>query len=187
MKKRKLLAALLVTILYVGSLGSARAFSPQPGTADDPLISVSYFNQAIQPLISRISSLESGNTSVATLTSIIQQLELRIVQLEARVAQLEAKNPTTPTTPPTPSTPNIPTTPTSPTTPTTPTQPTVVHGFINGTMVNIRSGAGTNFSIIATLPMNTRVDVLERGKDWHRVRLQDGRVGFVSAQFLRIP
>ncbi|MDP3487554.1 MAG: SH3 domain-containing protein [Bacillota bacterium] len=148
-----------IVVLYIGSLGSARAFSPQPGTQDDPLITVSYLTQVVQPLLTRISALEK------------------------QIAEMQGIVPITPSTPTTPTNP-IP--PTTPATPTTPTPPVIVYGYINGTMVNIRSGAGTNFSIIATLPMNTRLELLERGKDWHKVKYQD-RIAFVSATFFRIP
>ncbi len=162
MKRGHIAVAILIAMLYIGSLGSARAFTPQPGTTDDPLITVSFFNQAIQPLVARLAAVEA-------LTQHITGLEQRIARLEAQVAALEAR-----AAQPSPATP-------------TPVQPVVVHGFINGTMVNVRSGPGTTFSIVITLPLNTRLEVIERGTAWHRVRLQDGRTGFVSAPLLRIP
>jgi hypothetical protein len=148
-------------LLYLGSLGSARAFTPQPGTTDDPLITVSFFNQAIQPFVARLAVVEALTTHITGLEQRIARLEAQVVALEARLAQ---QPPVTP-----------------------PVQPPIVHGFINGSAVNIRSGPGTTFSVITTLRLNTRVEVLERSKDWHRVRLQDGRTGFVSAPLLRIP
>jgi len=163
MRRGQLVAALLITLVYLGSLGSARAFSPQPGSTDDPLITVSFFNQAIQPLIVRLTTAENVTSQIVGLEQRIARLEARVVELEARLAQP----------------------PVSP--PPTPVQPVVVHGFINGSVVNVRSGPGTNFSILTALSRDIRVEILERGKDWHRVRLQDGRTGFVSAPFLRIP
>jgi len=162
MKTRQLAVAALIALLYLGSFGSARAFTPQPGTTDDPLITVSFFNQAIQPFIARLAAVEALTSHIAGLEQRIARLESQVTTLEARLAQQ------TPVTPP-------------------PAQPVVVHGFVNGTIVNVRSGPGTTFSIITTLPLNTRVEVLERGKDWHRIRLQDGRTGFISAPLLRIP
>jgi hypothetical protein len=166
MKTRHLAVAMLMALVYLGSFGSARAFTPQPGTADDPLITVSFFNQAIQPFVARLAVVEALTSHVAGLEQRIARLEAQVVALEARLAQQPPVTP--PVTPP-------------------PVQPVIVHGFINGSVVNIRSGPGTTFSIVTTLPLNTRVEVLERGKDWHRVRLQDGRTGFVSAPLLRIP
>jgi len=163
---RHLAVAMLIALAYLGSLGSARAFTPQPGTADDPLITVSFFNQAIQPFVTRLVVVEALMAQVAGLEGRIARLEAQVVALEARLAQQPPVTP--PVTPP-------------------PVQPVIVHGFINGSVVNIRSGPGTNFSIVTTLSLNTRLEVLERGKDWHRVRLQDGRTGFISAPLLRIP
>lgn len=162
MKKGHIAVAMLIALLYLGSLGSARAFTPQPGTTDDPLITVSFFNQAIGPFVARLAAVEGLTQHIAGLEQRIARLETQVATLEARIVQQP------PVKPP-------------------PVQPVAVHGFINGTVVNVRSGAGTGFSIITTLPLNTRVEVLERGKDWHRVRLQDGRTGFVSAPLLRIP
>jgi len=178
MSRKKLAVALAVVAVYIGSFGSVRAFSPQPGSQDDPLITVSYLNQVLQPILERLN-VDSGagqNTSLSTLTTVIQQLELRIVELENKVAKLEgsATKPPTPTTPSTPSQPS------------TPTTPAPIYGYINGNMVNIRTGPGTNFAIIATLANNTKLEVLERGKEWHKVKYQD-KVAYVTAQFFRIP
>ncbi|MBS3949053.1 MAG: SH3 domain-containing protein [Peptococcaceae bacterium] len=176
MRRKKFIVAMAIVVLYIGSLGSARAFSPQPGTQDDPLITVSYLTQVLQPLLARISALEGFNTSTGTLITTIQQLEARVAQLETKIVQMQGTAPTIPTTPTTPTTP----------TPTAPSPPVILYGFINGKMVNIRTGAGTNFSIIVTLPMNTRLEVLEKGKVWHKVKYQDS-VGYVSSEFFRIP
>lgn len=155
-----------IVVLYIGSLGSARALSPQPGTQDDPLITASYLTKVLEPLLNRIAALEK------------QVAEMQGVEPPV--------HPNIPTPPTTPIPPTIPTTPTVPTTPTTPTPPAVVYGYINGNNVNIRSGPGTNFSIIATLSMNTRLEVLETGAEWHKVKYQD-RIAYVIGTYFRIP
>lgn len=160
MSRKRFIVAMAIVVLYIGSLGSARALSPQPGTQDDPLITASYLNQVVEPLLTRIAALEK------------------------QIAEM--KGTTVPTTPTTPTTPIPPTNPTTPTTPTTPKPPVIVYGYINGNNVNIRSGPGTNFSIIATLPMNTRLEVLERGTQWHKVKYQD-RITYVIGTYFRIP
>ncbi|MBT9137181.1 MAG: hypothetical protein DDT34_02268 [Firmicutes bacterium] len=168
---RKLVAALMLTFVYFGSFLSVRAFSPQPGTVDDPIISVSYFVQGIAPLQNRLNALEAQATSTTALATTIQQLQARIVELERQVAQLERQSIAPPVVP----------------TP-TPNPPIVVHGFITGAaVVNVRQGAGTNFAVLTTVTNNTRVEILERGRDWHRVRLADGRIGFIHVTLVRIP
>lgn len=165
---KKVIAALVLTFVTFGSVLSVRAFSPQPGTADDPLISVSFFTQGIAPLVNRLSTLETGAAAVATLTATIGQMESRIAALEGKVAQLERQAATPP--------------------PVTPPPAPVLHGFVTGAnVVNVRQGAGTTFAVITTLTLNARVEVVERGREWHRIRLADGRVGFIHATLLRIP
>ena len=159
MSPKRIIIAMAIVVLYIGSLGSARAFSPQPGTQDDPLISASYLTQVIEPLLARIAALEK------------------------QVAEMQGTEP--PVVPSTPTTPTTPAPPT-PTTPTTPTPPAPVYGYISGNNVNIRSGPGTNFSIIATLPINTRLEVLEKGIEWHKVKYQD-RIAYVIGTYFRIP
>jgi len=173
---KKVIAALVLTFVTFGSFLSVRAFSPQPGTADDPLISVSFFTQGILPLVNRLNALETNAATVATLTATIGQLETRIAALEGKVAELQRQSNGPPSvTPP-------------PVTVTPPPAPVDVHGFVTGaSVVNVRQGAGTNFAVITTVTLNTRVVVLERGRDWHRIRLTDGRTGFIHATLLRIP
>jgi len=186
---KKVIAALVLTIVTLGSVLSVRAFSPQPGTVDDPLISVSFFTQGIAPLVNRLNTLEASVANVVALTATIGQLEARIAALEGKVAQLERQAVAPPVAPPPLTPPPLtppPLTPPPVTPP--PVAPIVVHGFITGAnLVNVRQGAGTNFAVLLTLPLNTRVVVLARGRDWHQVRLADGRTGFIHATLLRIP
>jgi len=165
---KKFVTALILTFVVFGSFLTVRAFSPQPGTSEDPLISVSYFVQGIAPLQSRLTSIEAQLSTAAAVVNTIQQLEARIAQLEGRIAQLERQAGT-------------------PSVPTPPPAPVVTFGVITGSVVNVRQGPGTNFAVITTLNRNTRVEILERGREWHRVRLVDGRVGFVHATLVRIP
>jgi murein DD-endopeptidase MepM/ murein hydrolase activator NlpD len=49
----------------------------------------------------------------------------------------------------------------------------------------VRSGPGTNFSIITTLTQGAVVDVLETQKDWVKIRYQTVE-GFISAQLIEV-
>jgi len=55
--------------------------------------------------------------------------------------------------------------------------------FATGT-VNVREGPGTNFSIIAKLNLGDEVRSLQREAKWDKVKLKDGRVGYVFNQLL---
>jgi len=50
--------------------------------------------------------------------------------------------------------------------------------------VLMRKSQGDNARIVATVPMGTAVELLQGGKEWSRVRLQDGTEGWVRSRFL---
>ena len=52
---------------------------------------------------------------------------------------------------------------------------------IKGRRVNIRSGPGTNYSILTTLSKGEEVKGLGKQGKWYQVQLSDGRVGWVYA------
>ncbi len=50
---------------------------------------------------------------------------------------------------------------------------------ITGTKVNIRSGPGTNYSIVTSLTKGTTVKALGKQGSWYQIQLPDGRIGWV--------
>ena len=50
--------------------------------------------------------------------------------------------------------------------------------------VNFRSGASLNASVIRTIPVGTKIDVLSKGTDWTKVEI-DGVTGYISTWFLK--
>lgn len=50
--------------------------------------------------------------------------------------------------------------------------------------VLMRKGRADNARIIATIPMGTAVELVQGGKDWSHIRLQDGTQGWVRSRFL---
>ncbi|NIS60217.1 MAG: TIGR04211 family SH3 domain-containing protein, partial [Proteobacteria bacterium] len=50
--------------------------------------------------------------------------------------------------------------------------------------LSLRSVADPEDPAIALLPSDTKVEVLETEKDWAKVRLEDGRTGWVMKRFL---
>lgn len=49
--------------------------------------------------------------------------------------------------------------------------------------LNMRTGAGTNYSIITTIPNNTVVDVISTSNGWSKIKY-NGKEGYVSASYL---
>lgn len=172
MERKKAVVALAVVLLYVFAIGTVTAFSPQPGSADDPLVTRSYVDMVIAPLQDRLGQLEqalaSRSAEVDALKAELERSSEIIKAMEEKIALLQAQPPATPTTP------------------VTPAPAPTVYGYINGSWVNIRSGPGTNFSVIVVLANNTRVEVVERGATWHKIR-HNNQIAYVSAPLLRIP
>ena len=82
----------------------------------------------------------------------------------------------TPTTPSTPATPNT----------TTPASTTTMTGTTTSSL-NVRSGAGTSFGVIATLANGASVTVLDNSNTvWAKIKTADGKQGYCSKQYLKI-
>lgn len=62
----------------------------------------------------------------------------------------------------------------------------VRQGRVNADRLNLRDGAGTQFAVIGAALRGDAVAVLEESDDWLRVRLADGRTGWVAAKYVEI-
>lgn len=54
----------------------------------------------------------------------------------------------------------------------------------NDVKVNIRTGTGTQYNIIAMLKPGKLVELLERGTEWSQIKLHDEREGWILTRFL---
>ena len=57
-------------------------------------------------------------------------------------------------------------------------------GVVNTSALNVRSGAGTNHSIIGKLYKGDKVDILDSSNDWYKVKLSNGKIGWASSQYI---
>ena len=56
---------------------------------------------------------------------------------------------------------------------------------VTATSLNVRSGAGTSYSVITKLPKGTVVDVLESASNgWKNIKTSNGTTGWVSGYYL---
>ena len=56
---------------------------------------------------------------------------------------------------------------------------------VTATSLNVRSGAGTSYSVITKLPKGTVVDVLESASNgWKKIKTSNGTTGWVSGSYL---
>lgn len=58
-------------------------------------------------------------------------------------------------------------------------------GTVTGSSVRMRSGAGTNYSILATFAKGTKVEVTGKTGNWYAIKY-DGKSGYISADYLSV-
>jgi len=56
---------------------------------------------------------------------------------------------------------------------------------VTASVLNVRSGPGTNYAITSQVKRGTRLTVLKQQGGWLQVRLSNGRTGWVSGQYVR--
>ena len=54
------------------------------------------------------------------------------------------------------------------------------------TNLNVRKGAGTNYSVVAYVTNNTEVTILSEQGSWYKIRLKDGKEGYAAKQYINI-
>ncbi len=57
--------------------------------------------------------------------------------------------------------------------------------FVATANVNLRTGPGTGFERLTTLPAGTTLAVVDSEGEWHRLMLEDGTTAYVSSAFVR--
>lgn len=57
-------------------------------------------------------------------------------------------------------------------------------GVINGSGVNMRDGAGTNYKVVVSLNNGTKISILDKSGDWYKVSTSDNIVGWVNKDFI---
>ncbi len=53
-------------------------------------------------------------------------------------------------------------------------------GWYTATDVNLRDGPGTKYSILSVVPNGSPIDMIEQRAGWARVRIEDGRTGWMT-------
>ncbi|MCP4353289.1 MAG: SH3 domain-containing protein [Desulfobacterales bacterium] len=59
--------------------------------------------------------------------------------------------------------------------------------IINATSLRVRSGPGTNYSIISTVDKGDKYTVFKTDNGWHKISLKDEKEGWVSGDYLKFP
>lgn len=58
-------------------------------------------------------------------------------------------------------------------------------GKVTGSSVNMRSGAGTSYSVLATFAKGTEVEITGKTGNWYAIR-HNGKSGYISADYLSV-
>ncbi|HHW57154.1 MAG TPA: SH3 domain-containing protein [Clostridia bacterium] len=58
--------------------------------------------------------------------------------------------------------------------------------MIAGDVVNIRSGPGTQYDVVAQLTRGYILEMLDKSGDWYKVKLKDGRIGWVAGWLVTV-
>lgn len=68
--------------------------------------------------------------------------------------------------------------------PAEPPAPPQVWGKTTGSRLNVRASASTKAEIVARLKRGERVEIASEQPGWYEIKLPDGTIGWVSAQYL---
>lgn len=61
-----------------------------------------------------------------------------------------------------------------------------VTGYVNASDVNLRSGAGTNYSVVTTMSKNTKFSFISTklyNSDWYNIKLSNGKSGYIFSTY----
>ena len=59
-------------------------------------------------------------------------------------------------------------------------------GIVNTSALNVRKGPGTNNSIITKIYKNDKVTILDSSQGWYKVKLTNGKTGWVSDDYIKV-
>lgn len=166
-KNKKLLTGLVIfaSVAVFGAYNLMAAGNADPGSNDDPLITLSYLNQQTEKIKSELSQ------KITTLEAELSSIKKDLGDAKAQIASLKGgsgqNNPGSGST----------TQPQTPTPTPTPTPPAnggqssnLGVGYVTASSLNVRSGAGTNFSIVGSLINNTKVTLVSQSGDWYKIQ-----------------
>lgn len=194
MKRRFKIFTAAVLLLFVVSLSLnivlATSQGAEPGSEQDPIISKSYvdaaMNQltaAMQKLQEQVDSLKSENTQLAAKlasqeqTSAALQNELKALKAGAASGTAAAAKPG-----------NTGNTGSSGSTVNTGGKTTASTGkaTVNTAVLNVRKQANTTSAIVAKLAMGDTLTLVQKSGDWYKVKTSKGVTGYVMARLISV-
>lgn len=59
-------------------------------------------------------------------------------------------------------------------------------GTVTATVLNVRSGAGTSYSIVTKINKGNKVNIIESKNGWYKIKTSNGKIGWVSGDYIKI-
>lgn len=191
MKRRYKIVTVAVLIILAISLSlnivSAVTQNAEPGSDQDPIVSKSYVDAAINQLSSKIQSLldevgtlKTQNTQMATkLTSQEQTIKALQAELKAVKEGSPGSGSTGSGTSGSGSSTGAPGgTTTAPT--------TLGTGIIKSAVVNLRAQPNTTSTIVGKLLLNNTVTLVSKTGSWYQVKTAGGKTGYIREDLLTV-
>ncbi|MBQ3421167.1 MAG: C40 family peptidase, partial [Romboutsia sp.] len=66
------------------------------------------------------------------------------------------------------------------------TESTGKTGTVTASTLNIRSGAGTKYSVVTKASKGSKVEILESSNGWYKVKLSNGKIGWGSGSYISV-
>ena len=66
------------------------------------------------------------------------------------------------------------------------TSTTIKTGIVNTSVLNVRSGASTSYSIIGKVYSGNTVEIIGSSNGWYNIKLSGGKTGWVSADYVNV-
>lgn len=168
-----LLLALIMGV-FVGQTVTAGGVTP--GSQSDPLVTKAFVETTFNSQLSRLEQ------QVAQLQTEANNLRQQVAYLEGKAGVKAPIQPEQPNNQPPPGTQIVsqPQVQKPEVTPIPKQRVAYVKESNSSNTVNVRSGTGTNFDIIAKVSKGSKMIILDEKNDWYRVKLEEGKLGWVA-------
>jgi TolA-binding protein len=175
--RTKVFIPILIITLIIGILlgNSVFAGGATPGSKDDPLVTKAFVESALNTQLSQLQQqVNQLQAEANTLRQQVAFLESKIGEKSPIQSQKQQPQTNNDNNAGKESQSQIQTQPQP--------QPKQKVAYVqqSNNYVNIRTGAGTNFSILTKVYKGSPMIILDEKGKWYRVKLEDGRLGWVA-------
>ena len=178
MKRFKLMSLGLVvcTSFVAGQMFAPNANTAAGGTSEDPVVSKTYLNAELGKLKTTITSLE---TTISTLKSNIKTLQSDVANLQSGSGSSNSGSSNSGSS-------NSGSSSSGSSSSGSSSSTTYIGtGVITANSLNVRSGAGTSYSVVGSLSKNTKVGITKTSGSWYKIKA-GSLVGWVSADYIKL-